>query len=170
MEFRINKSFDRERMLADLRVVYGDSLANARSFGIAAVGVGVGGAVLQLLLWEMNGLLLLLLGLAAFGLYVSYGAVRSLRQAVDDLPKACRQDSVIVVTDERISQEFPGIRSEIAWTVITRAVETDTGWLLFYGSQQAISVPVNSLTEVERSQFRDFVDVRNPRGQVRATA
>ncbi|MFC7482017.1 hypothetical protein ACFQX7_21010 [Luedemannella flava] len=49
MEIRVNKPFDPANSLADLRVIYRSSLAGARSFAIAAVAVGSGGAALVLI-------------------------------------------------------------------------------------------------------------------------
>lgn len=81
--------------------------------------VGGGGASLLLVFSGMSGLVVLLLALAAYGLYIALGTARSLRQAVDEYPDICRQDGLVILTDEWINQEHPAMRSQIMWTAIT---------------------------------------------------
>ncbi|WP_262285432.1 YcxB family protein [Micromonospora sp. MA102] len=162
MEIRVNKPYDPARLLADLRIIYGDTLHLTRSFAAAAVAVGVGGAVLLLTFSGMSGLVVLLLALAAYGVYLGFGHSRSLRRAVSNLPEICQHEALLTVTEDRIIQEHPSIRSEILWTAITRVVETDAGWLLFYGSRQAISVPKEGMDEDQELQFRTFLTTHTP--------
>lgn len=160
MEIRVNKPFDGARLLADLRIVYSDTLHATRSFAIAAVVVGAAGAALLLAFSGMSGLVVLLLALAAYGLYLGFGTSRSLHRAVADLPEICQHDALLIVTADRIVQEHPSIRSEILWAAISRVVETDNGWLLFYGARHVISLPKDGLGEDQEAQFRAFLDTR----------
>ncbi|MGC5021315.1 YcxB family protein [Micromonospora sp. DT47] len=162
MEIRVNKPFDAARLLADLRIIYGDTLHVTRSFAVAAVAVGAGGGALLLTLSGMSGLVVLLLALAAYGVYLGLGNSRSLQRAVSDLPEICQHEALLIVTEDRIIQEHPSIRSEILWTAITRVVETDTGWLLFYGSRHAISLPKEGMGEDQEVQLRAFLATRTP--------
>ncbi|MGR6319378.1 YcxB family protein [Micromonospora soli] len=154
MEIRVNKPFDPARLLADLRIIYGDTLHATRSFAVAAVAVGAGGAILLLALSGMSGLVVVLLALAVYGVYLGFGNSRSLQRAVSDLPEICQHEALLIVTEDRIIQEQPSIRSEILWTAITRVVETDAGWLLFYGPRQAISLPREGMDHEQELQFR----------------
>ncbi|WP_433320322.1 YcxB family protein [Micromonospora chersina] len=162
MEIRVNKPFDPARLLAELRIIYGDTLHVTRSFAVAAVAVGGGGAALLLTYSGMSGLVVLLLALAAYGVYLGFGNSRSLRRAVSELPEICQHEALLIVTEDRIVQEQPSIRSEILWTAITRVVETDDGWLLFYGSRQAISLPKEGMDEDQELEFRSFLTARAP--------
>jgi hypothetical protein len=160
MEIRVIKPFDAARTLADLRIIYADKLQAGRSFAIAAVIVGVGGAVLLVTLSGMNGLVVLLLALAAFGVYIAVGNSRSLRSGVSGLPKIFQQDALVIVTEDRIVHEQQAIRYEVPWTEVTRVAESDAGWLLFYGPRHAISVPKDGLAEDQASQFEAFLSLR----------
>ncbi|MEH0986415.1 YcxB family protein [Micromonospora sp. CPCC 205556] len=162
MEIRVSKPFDPARLLADLRIIYGDTLHSTRSFAVAAVAVGAGGAVLLLTFSGMSGLVGLLLALAAYGVYLFFGNSRSLGRAVADIPEICQHDALLIVTEDRITQEHPSMRSEILWSAISRVVETDAGWLLFYGSRQAISLPKAGMDEDQELQFRAFLTTRAP--------
>lgn len=162
MEIRVNKPFDAARLIADLRIIYRDTLHVTRSLAVAAVAVGAGGAVLLLAFSGMSGLVLLLLALAAYGGYLGFGNSRSLQRAVSDLPEICQHEALLTITEDRIIQEHPSIRSEILWTAITRVVETDAGWLLFYGSRHAISLPKQGMGEDQEVQFRAFLATRTP--------
>ncbi|WP_369008636.1 YcxB family protein [Micromonospora globispora] len=53
-------------------------------------------------------------------------------------------------------------RSEVLWTAVVRVVETDSGWLLYYGSRHAISVPKDALNEDQEAQFRALLGTRSP--------
>lgn len=162
MEIRVNKPFDPARLLADLRIIYGETLHATRSFAVAAIAVGAGGGALLLTFSGMNGLVVLLLALAAYGIYLALGNSRSLQRAVSDLPEICQHDALLIVTEHRIIQEHPSMRSEILWTAISRVVETDAGWLLFYGSRHAISLPKEGMDEDQEVQFRAFLATRTP--------
>ncbi|GAA1786620.1 hypothetical protein GCM10009682_06000 [Luedemannella flava] len=160
MEIRVNKPFDPANSLADLRVIYRSSLAGARSFAIAAVAVGSGGAALVLISDRMRLLAIVPLLLAAYGLYVGVGTSRSLRSAVAELPAACQEDAVVTVTDERIVEERPSMRSELAWTAITRVMESDASWLLFYGPRHAYSLPKAGLGPEQEARLRALLAER----------
>ena len=160
MEIRVIKPFDAARALADLRIIYADKLHAGRSFAIAAVIVGVGGAALLVALSGMNGLVVLLLALAAVGVYVGLGNSRSLRSGVSSLPKVLQQDALLIVTEDRIVHEQQAMRYEIPWTEVTSVVESDAGWHLFYGLRHAISVPKDGLTKDQASQFKAFLCMR----------
>jgi hypothetical protein len=105
MEIRVNKPFDAARALADLRTIHADRLHARRSFAIAAVVVGVGGSALLMAFSGMSGLVVLLLALAAFGVYLGLGNARSLRSGVSDLPEIFQQDALLIVTQDRIVHE-----------------------------------------------------------------
>jgi hypothetical protein len=160
MEIRVSKPFDADRSLADLRILYADRLSAARSFGMAAVLVGAGGAALLLAFSGMSGLVVVLIALAAVGLYFAVDNSRSLRRGVSEWPEVLRGGSVIVVTEDRIVQEYPKVRNEVLWSAITRVVETRNGWLLVYGSRHAVSLPKDGLGEDQEAQFRAFLAAR----------
>ena len=160
MEIRVIKPFDAARALADLRIIYADKLHAGRSFAIAAVIVGVGGAALLLAVSGMSGLVVLLLALAAFGVYIAVGNSRFLRGGVSGLPKVFQQDALLIVTEDRIVHEQQAMRYEVPWTEVIRVLEGDAGWLLFYGPRHAISVPKDGLAEDQVSQFKAFLSRR----------
>jgi hypothetical protein len=160
MEIRVRKPFDAARALADLRVIHADRLRAARSFAIATVVIGAGGAALLVASSGMSGLVVLLLVLPAFGIYLDLGSSRSLRHAVSDYPEILRQDALLILTEDRIVQEQQASRQELPWTAIQRVVETDTGWLLFYGRGYAVSIPRGGLRDDQESQFRAFLGTR----------
>ncbi len=112
----------------------------------------------------MSGLVVVALALAAYGLYAAYCATRPLHRAIADLPEISRQDAILTLTltltDDRIVEQRPAIRSEILWSAITRVAETDTGWLLFYGPRHALTVPKHSLDETRQSSFQAFLKTR----------
>jgi hypothetical protein len=160
MEIRVAKPFDAGRSLGELRIMYADRLHAARSFAMAAVLVGAGGAALLLAFSGMSGLVVVLLVVAAVGVYFGVGSPRALRRGVSELPDVIRCESVIVVTEDRIVQEYPMVRNEVLWSAITRVVETNNGWLLAYGPRHAISLPKDGLNEVQAAQFRGFLATR----------
>jgi hypothetical protein len=160
MEIRVIKPFDAARALADLRIVYADTLRAARSFAIAAMVVGAGGAALLVAFSGMSGLVILLLAVAAYGIYICLVNSRSLRRGVSDFPEIFKQDALLILTEDRIVQEQQAVRYEIPWTAITRVVESSTGWLLFYGPRHVISLPRDGLGEDQEQQFRAFLAMR----------
>jgi hypothetical protein len=160
MEIRVSKPFDAARALADLRIIHADRLHAGRSFAIAAVVVGAGGSALLMAFSGMSGLVVLLLVLAAFGVYLGLGNARSLRSGVSDLPEIFQQDALLMVTEDRIVHEQQAIRYEVPWTAITRVAEHDAGWLLFFGPRHAISLPKDGLGEDQKQQFRAFLAMR----------
>ncbi|MEU4553498.1 YcxB family protein [Micromonospora violae] len=162
MELLITKPFDAARVLADLRFIYADTLRSTRVFGIAVVAVGAGLAGLLLATSGMSGQVLIQLAIALFGIHIALGVSRNLRRAVSDLPATCQQEALLIVTEEGITEEYPAVRSEVLWSAIIRVVETDTGWLLFYGSRHAMSVPKDGLGEDQEAQFRAYLAARTP--------
>ncbi|GHJ43883.1 hypothetical protein Cs7R123_12250 [Catellatospora sp. TT07R-123] len=164
LDLRVAQPFDRDRVLANLRLVHAPRLHKNRSFGIAAGLVGVGGAVLLLVYDRMSVYVVLLLMLAASGWYLRWATERWFTTGIDDLPAVCREDGVLTLTEDRIIQEFPQLRSELAWSAVVRAVETPAGWLLYYGRWHTVSVPRAGLTDEQIDQLRAFLTARGHLG------
>jgi hypothetical protein len=163
VEIRVTKPFDRERLLDDLRTIHRGSLQATRSFAVAAIVVGGGGAALLQGFSGPSGLVAVLTLIAGYGIYIAIGAEWSLRRAADNLPATWREDAEMVLTEETVIQQQPTIRIEIRWAAITKAEVTPASWLLFYGPQQALSIPRTKLTNEHETRLLAHLDTMNIR-------
>jgi YcxB-like protein len=157
VEIRIDKPYDIDRVLADIRQINRGVLVGNLASGIAAVALAVG---VEALPDYTNRFVVGVLG--AVGFLGVYSFIRYPRYVLQVLPDACRYDSLIILTERSVVEEFPLMRTEMGWGCFGRIVEADAVWLLYFGKRQAILVPKAGFTADADAQFREFVRRRQP--------
>ncbi|AGZ38684.1 YcxB family protein [Actinoplanes friuliensis] len=162
MEIRVERAFDEQQTLANLRAAYADALRLQRSVGTTVAVVFAVLAVLLLVFSDATGLAFILLVVVAAGLFYRGLGDRKLRAMTAKLPALVRQVQVITLTSSRVRAEYPLMSVEIAWEAFEKFVETDTAWLLFYGGDQFLAVPKTGLTADKSDEFRKFLSGRFP--------